>query len=484
MHPNLRQFIRDYLESKTNRSRALLNVRVNTQILTERAGNWRKTIVQEIDCSLVKVYFTAEHVSEWLYRGSKRLYTMYQQTQRVSNNTFQRRTDPGAFSYITIDDDENNISESSTETKRNIAKKSTAKPQQPQVQAPAIPSAKQPIILNDSFIYMDDPAIVAKVRHFTPKAGICAKRYMQHDCSPSCITPLKNDLSSFSPLSKPLLSCWERQIVRQKNFRHVVYKAPCGRRLRNMNEVFIYLGITKCALNVDNFDFDPSTAVLASYHVDKTLCPLFIDDITGGKEGMKVSCINAFDNQRPPPLEYSAHRIPMNGVNINTDPEFMSCCDCTDECVDKSKCACFQLTIRGAKYKNLMEEDEENISYLWKRLLSVVPTGIYECNSRCKCSSRCLNKVVQQPVRVKMQLYRTKARGWGLQSLHDIPKGTFICIYAGNLYTEKDANALCQGLDHGDEYFAELDLIENAENRKEGYESGVCRVAMTKNCRN
>lgn len=41
------------------------------------------------------------------------------------------------------------------------------------------------------------------------------------------------------------------------------------------------------------------------------------------------------------------------------------------------------------------------------------------------------------------------------------------------MYLEKDANALCQGLDHGDEYFAELDLIENAEARKEGYESGI-----------
>lgn len=476
VHPNLRQFIRDYLESKTNRSRALLNVRVNTQILTERAGNWRKTIVQEVDCSLVKVYFTAEHVSEWLYRGSKRLYTMFQQTQRTQSNAFQRRNDPGAFSYITIDEDEGSLDATSNETKKNIAKKSTSKQQQQLiVQQPAIQPVmtQAPIILNDRNIYLEDPSVVAKVRHFTPKSGICAKKYMKHECSKSCLPVLKNDLSSFSPLSKPLLSHWERQIVRQRNYRFVVYKAPCGRRLRDMNEVFRYLNTTKCFLNVDNFDFDPSIQVLASYHVDKNTCPLFIDDITEGKEAMKVNCINAFDNQRPPPLEYSACRIPMNGVNINTDPEFMSCCDCTDECVDKSKCACFQLTIRGAKYKNLMEEDEENISYLWKRLLSVVPTGIYECNSRCKCSDRCLNKVVQHPVRIKMQLYRTKARGWGLQSLHDIPKGTFLSIYAGNLYTEKDANALCQGLDHGDEYFAELDLIENAENRKEGYESGI-----------
>lgn len=120
-----------------------------------------------------------------------------------------------------------------------------------------------------------------------------------------------------------------------------------------------------------------------------------------------------------------------------------------------------------------MEGDDDDISYIWKRLLKNVPTGIYECNSRCKCSERCLNKVVQKPIAIKMMLFRTKKRGWGLKTVHDIPKGTFICIYAGNLYTEKDANALCQGQDHGDEYFAELDLIEVVEGMKEGYEAGV-----------
>ena len=44
--------------------------------------------------------------------------------------------------------------------------------------------------------------------------------------------------------------------------------------------------------------------------------------------------------------------------------------------------------------------------------------------------------------------------------------GGFICIYVGNLYTNEEANK--QGQDFGDEYFAELDLIEVVEGRKEG----------------
>merc|ERR1712203_433165 len=59
----------------------------------------------------------------------------------------------------------------------------------------------------------------------------------------------------------------------------------------------------------------------------------------------------------------------------------------------------------------------------------------------------------------------------GLRALNDIPAGGFICIYVGNLYCNDEANT--QGQDFGDEYFAELDMIESVEGRKEGYESDV-----------
>ena len=41
----------------------------------------------------------------------------------------------------------------------------------------------------------------------------------------------------------------------------------------------------------------------------------------------------------------------------------------------------------------------------------------------------------------------------------------------GNLYTSEEANK--QGQNFGDEYFAELDMIEVIERRKDGYESDV-----------
>ena len=45
-------------------------------------------------------------------------------------------------------------------------------------------------------------------------------------------------------------------------------------------------------------------------------------------------------------FEYSTVRLPQKNVSINTSPEFMTCCDCTDDCINKEKCACWQMTIQ------------------------------------------------------------------------------------------------------------------------------------------
>lgn len=82
-----------------------------------------------------------------------------------------------------------------------------------------------------------------------------------------------------------------------------------------------------------------------------------------------------------------------------------------------------------------------------------------------------MNRVAQHGLEMKLQVFKTGNRGWGLRCLNDVPKGSFICVYAGDLLTEQNANEA--GDNFGDEYFAELDYIEVVENLKEGYEPDV-----------
>jgi histone-lysine N-methyltransferase SETDB1 len=193
-------------------------------------------------------------------------------------------------------------------------------------------------------------------------------------------------------------------------------------------------------------------------------------DLSKGLEQVPVPVINGINNEMLDFCNYATKRVPMEDVPLNTDPEFLIGCDCEDDCADKMKCACWQLTLDGAAYmgKNV---DPNSIGYVYRRLHEQVLTGIYECNSRCRCSSTCLNRVVQNPMSIKLQVFRTHNRGWGIRCVNDVPQGTFICIYAGTIHTEQMANE--DGITYGDEYFAELDYIENCEKHKEDYESDV-----------
>lgn len=118
----------------------------------------------------------------------------------------------------------------------------------------------------------------------------------------------------------------------------------------------------------------------------------------------------------------------------------------------------------------------------------LLSSSVYECNKRCKCNvNMCTNRLVQHGLQVRLQLFKTQNKGWGIRCLDDIAKGSFVCIYAGGSSARRGNLFLCflspagkiltddfadkEGLEMGDEYFANLDHIESVENFKEGYES-------------
>ncbi len=65
-------------------------------------------------------------------------------------------------------------------------------------------------------------------------------------------------LKNNSPLLVPILLGWERQLTKHKcqGRRTVFYAAPCGRRLRNLDEVHRYLKMTESNLEIDFFNFE------------------------------------------------------------------------------------------------------------------------------------------------------------------------------------------------------------------------------------
>ncbi|XP_036395297.1 histone-lysine N-methyltransferase SETDB1-B isoform X1 [Megalops cyprinoides] len=300
--------------------------------------------------------------------------------------------------------------------------------------------------------------------------------YLPHTCSPAClnrIRPIRLDQHrGRNPLLTPLLYEFRRMTGRRRVNRkmsfHVIYKSPCGLCLRSMAEIQRYLFQTHCDfIFLEMFCLDPYVLVDRRFQPQKPF--YFIRDITKGREDIPLSCVNEIDTTPPPSVAYSKERIPADGVFINTSPDFLVGCDCTDGCRDKSKCSCHQLTLQATACTP-GGQINANAGYTHKRLEECLPTGVYECNKRCRCNPQmCTNRLVQHGLQVRLQLFKTQNKGWGIRCLDDVAKGSFVCIYAGKILTDDFADK--EGLEMGDEYFANLDHIESVENFKEGYES-------------
>nr|VZI46054.1 unnamed protein product [Spirometra erinaceieuropaei] len=305
-----------------------------------------------------------------------------------------------------------------------------------------------------------------------------------HKCTSDCLHALKNpddpsagvlsespfDYKGLNPLEIPIRAGWLRCYLRATppaaGRDCVIYITPCGRRLRSPFELEHFLHNTGSQLTPDLFCFDKAIVINQEFRCHRTF--IKIADLSYGKENVPVPCVNCVDNETPTYVEYIAHRQPVGNVHINTDSDFLVCCDCTDNCRDRSKCACQQLTIEASSFTSARGLVDFSIGYRHRRLSQFTMGGIYECNKNCKCDRRCRNRVVQQGVWVRLQVFKTNRKGWGIRALNAIPKGSFICTYAGAIYD--DNMAIDEGYGFGDEYQAELDYIETIEKPKEDYE--------------
>ncbi|NXQ33729.1 SETB1 methyltransferase, partial [Alaudala cheleensis] len=520
-----RDFIEEYITAYPNRPMVLLK---NGQLIkTEWEGTWWKSRVEEVDGSLVKILFLEDKRCEWIYRGSTRLEPMFSmktstastQEKKQSGQTRTRPNVGAVRSKGPVVQYTQDLAGAGPQYKA---------PEQPPAARPASPQPAD-MECSDTQLAQGRKQVAKKSTSFRPgsvgsghsspsspilgdtlaagralpapqhprgsvppqplhgmldrvptepsyRAPLERLFYLPHVCSYSCLArvrPLRSDqYRSRNPLLIPLLYDFRRMTARRRVNRkmgfHVLYKTPCGLCLRSMAEIERYLFETDCDfLFLEMFCLDPYVLVDRKFQPYKPY--YYIADITKGKEDVPLSCVNEIDGTPPPQVAYSKERIPGKGVYINTSWEFLVGCDCKDGCRDKSRCACHQLTIQASGCTP-GGQINPNSGYQHKRLEECLPTGVYECNKRCQCNvNMCTNRLVQHGLQVRLQLFKTQNKGWGIRCLDDIAKGSFVCIYAGKILTDDFADK--EGLEMGDEYFANLDHIESVENFKEGYES-------------
>uniref|UniRef100_A0A7N6BF60 Euchromatic histone-lysine N-methyltransferase 2 n=1 Tax=Anabas testudineus TaxID=64144 RepID=A0A7N6BF60_ANATE len=166
-------------------------------------------------------------------------------------------------------------------------------------------------------------------------------------------------------------------------------------------------------------------------------------DIAQGYENVPIPCVNAVDDEGcPSDYKYVSENCETSAMNIDRNITHLQHCSCTDDC-SSSNCLCGQLSIRCwyDKDQRLLQEFNK-----------IEPPLIFECNMACSCYRTCKNRVVQAGIKVRLQLYRTEKMGWGVRAMQDIPQGSFICEYVGELISDAEADVR-----EDDSYLFDLD---------------------------
>ncbi|KAK4470526.1 hypothetical protein MN116_006071 [Schistosoma mekongi] len=510
------EFIKRYLAQYPQRP--MVRLKPGQTIDTELDGDWMQATVEKVDASLALMKFSRTHF-EWIYRGSTRLEPLFSDFLSGQSKTLPSHNQRVEVEYNNVD-----VSLDSS-AKRRKARKSATGNQNTNTPAPALsdrdsykhnssvgrnisssnpdttmikttPKSSEksldgqrlgmdPVVklselesAGSTVSYLDNLFKEFSYKPFeTHKCGsYCLKIYRKPAAASSPILCSENplDYKGLNPLEIPFRCGWLSRYLAKydpptNNKCNIIYSAPCGRSLRSMHEVERFLDKTDSQLTADLFSFDSTLVINQEFRAEKTLTN--IADLSYGKENVPVHCVNSVDNEVPGYIDYTPQRQPIGNVPLLKDSKFLVCCDCTDNCRDRNKCSCQQLTIEASSLTNPNGIVDSQAGYRYRRLSQFTVGGVYECNSNCPCDRRCSNRVVQQGLWVRLQVFKTTRKGWGIRALNAIPKGTFICTYAGAIYDE--AMAVQEGFDCGDEYQAELDYIETVEKDKEGYESTV-----------
>ncbi|ESQ49643.1 hypothetical protein EUTSA_v10020577mg [Eutrema salsugineum] len=211
-----------------------------------------------------------------------------------------------------------------------------------------------------------------------------------------------------------------------------------------------------------------------------------ISDISKGSESVEISLVDDVGTEKVPEFTYIPHNIVYQNAYVHVSLARISdqdcCADCKGDCLSADfPCACARETNGEYAYtkEGLLKEefldtclkmkkapDTFNKFYCQECPLErdhdkgthakcdghLIRKFIKECWRKCGCDMLCGNRVVQRGIKCELQVYFTEeGKGWGIRTLQDLPKGTFVCEYIGEILTNTELyerNIRCSGERH------------------------------------
>ncbi|CAN7113720.1 unnamed protein product [Brassica rapa subsp. narinosa] len=141
---------------------------------------------------------------------------------------------------------------------------------------------------------------------------------------------------------------------------------------------------------------------------------MILTDLTSGVESIGVSLVNEVDGENGP--AYFTYSTTVTSFKLTQQPSYG--CECGGACKPGNlNCHCIR-------------KNGGDFPYSGNGVLVGRKGMVHECSPACLCPG-CKNKVTQMGVKLKLEVFKTVNRGWGLRSWDPIRAGSFICIYAG-----------------------------------------------------
>ncbi|XP_027361259.1 histone-lysine N-methyltransferase SUVR5-like isoform X2 [Abrus precatorius] len=185
---------------------------------------------------------------------------------------------------------------------------------------------------------------------------------------------------------------------------------------------------------------------------------ILCDDISFGKESVPVICV--VDQE----LMHSLHMPGCNEQNTNSSMPWESFTYVTKPILDQSLsldseclqlgCACSYPTCcpETCDHVYLFGNDYDDAKDIFGKPMRgrfpydengriILEEGylVSECNHMCKCNKACPNRVLQNGVRVKLEVFKTEKKGWAVRAGEAILRGTFVCEYIGEVLDVQEA---------------------------------------------
>ncbi|KAI6692757.1 hypothetical protein NL676_020467 [Syzygium grande] len=196
-------------------------------------------------------------------------------------------------------------------------------------------------------------------------------------------------------------------------------------------------------------------------------------DITKGAEKVKISLADDPSNEQLPAFNYIPHNIIYQSAHVQFSLARIADEDCCSSCMgdclsSRLPCACaretggeFAYTPVGQLKEEFLEsckltkvnpqekdfvycqdcpiERSRNESRPEKCKGHLIRKFIKECWRKCGCDMHCGNRIVQRGIMCKLQVFLTEeGKGWGVRTLEELPKGTFVCEYVGEIVTNTE----------------------------------------------